>query len=443
MQGDIMDYQTLKLLFRDRDKMVRLFCLRTALRDNLPQIDEFLREGLRDERPEIVAASLKGVRRVSDPEIIGMALTYLESPNTMLRAEALASLEGKSTPAVRNALCEFLRREDDTNLLATGIKIIGSSRAPEYMPLLKAFLTYEDERVRANAVESLGRIDHPEVPEIMKALTSDRNNRVRANAIQALWERGIRFGINTLPEELRSPNARKRASVAYILGLIKDDRSLDLLIGLLGDISPTVRNRAVLSLGQIGSTRAISHLLQAWGKEEESHIRDTIITTSLSINPELTMSRLSERYAQEEDARHRATLIRALGLVKNPRTVTLLSKALRDADGRVRSNAVEALAAQSDPALIEMLYPMLNDSHNRVRSSAAAALWKLGGMGAVVTLKQMLRSSHKQMRASAAWALGEIGALQFSDVLQDLSSDGDPDVRKWALKALAKVAKIA
>jgi len=64
-------------------------------------------------------------------------------------------------------------------------------------------------------------------------------------------------------------------------------------------------------------------------------------------------------------------------------------------------------------------------------------------MGAIVTLKQMLRSSHKQMRASAAWALGEIGALQFSDVLQDLSNDADPDVRKWALKALAKVAKIA
>lgn len=438
-----MDYQTLKMLFHDRDKMVRLFCLRTAMRDNLPQIGEFLREGLRDERPEIVVASLKGVRRVTDPEMVGMALTYLESPNMMLRTEALASLEGKTSPAVRTALCEFLRREDDTNLLATGIRIIGTFRSVEYMPLLKAFLTYEDERVRANAVESLGMIDHPEIVEIMKALSADRNNRVRANAIQALWERGIKFGLNTLPEELRSPNARKRASVAYILGVIKDERSLDLLIGLLGDISPTVRNRAVLSLGLIGSTRAISHLLSAWSKEDEPKIRDVIITTCLNINPELTMSRLSERYAQEEDSRHRATLIRSLGLIKNARTIGLLARALRDADGRVRSNAVEALAAQSDHDLIEMLYPMLNDSHNRVRSSAAASLWKLGGMGAVVTLKQMLRSSHKQMRASAAWALGEIGALQFADVLQDLSNDADPDVRKWALKALAKVAKIA
>jgi len=46
------------------------------------------------------------------------------------------------------------------------------------------------------------------------------------------------------------------------------------------------------------------------------------------------------------------------------------------------------------------------------------------------------------MRSSAAWALGEIGALQFGDILQDLTGDTDPDVRRCALKALAKLSKI-
>jgi HEAT repeat protein len=296
--------------------------------------------------------------------------------------------------------------------------------------------------VRANAVEALGDIDSPEIPEILKVLVSDRNNRVRANALKALWQKGIRFGLNTLPEELRSPNSRKRASVAYILGEIKEERSLDLLIGLLSDISPTVRNRAVLSIGKIGSSRVISHLVEAYIKEDENSIRDIIIKTSMEINPELTVARLTEKFTMEENTRLRANMIKSLGAAKNSKSVVLLSKALRDPDGRVRANAVDAMGDLKDSQFSELLFPLLHDSHNRVRSNAAAALWKLGGLGAILTLKQMLRSTHKTMRASAAWALGEIGALQFSDVLQDLTNDGDPDVRRCALKALAKVSKI-
>ncbi len=437
-----MDHATLKKLFQDRDKSVRLFCLKCMLRDRLEGVDEFILEGLRDGRPEVVAASMKASRLTSNPEVFGMIITYLESPNTILRSEALHAMHGRSQQAIKAAVCDFLKNEDDPSLVATGIKVIGSFRSAEFVPLLRAFLNYADERVRANAVEALGDIDNPETVEILKVLVSDRNNRVRANAIKALWQRGIRFGLNTLPEELRSPNTRKRASVAYILGEIEEDRSLDLLVGLLNDISPTVRNRAVLSIGKIGSSRVISQLVDAYMHEDESHIRDAIVKTALQLNQDLALARLTEKFSREENARMRAMLIKSLGRAEDHKAVVLLTKALRDNDARVRANAVESLGQLQDQQYTDLLFPMLNDSNNRVRSNAAMALWKLGGTGAVLTLKQMLRSSHKQMRSSAAWALGEIGALQFSDLLQDLTSDTDPDVRRCALKALAKLSKI-
>ena len=181
-----MDFTTLKNLFRDRDKMIRLFVLKTATRQQMPELDEFVMEGLRDERPEIITAALKGARQTRNPEIIGMILTYLESPNLLLRTEALNALEGKNVPQVRQAIGEFLRREEDANLLATAVRIVGSFQAPEYIPVLRAFLSFEDERVRANAVESLAGIPTPEVVDMLKALVSDRNNRVRANAIKGL-----------------------------------------------------------------------------------------------------------------------------------------------------------------------------------------------------------------------------------------------------------------
>lgn len=438
----MMDYPTLKKLFQDRDKNVRLFCLKCVARDDLENVDEFILEGLKDGRPEVVIAALKASRKSNDDEITPMILTYLESANAILKSEALISLIGRPARNIKKQICDFLKREEDPALVATGIRVIGSFKSEEFVPLLRAFMNFADERVRANAVEALGEISHPEVVEILKVLVSDRNNRVRANAIKALWERGIRFGLNTLPEELRSPNSRKRASVAYILGEIEEERSLDLLIGLLNDISPTVRNRAVLSIGKIGSSRVMSHLIDAYGKEDEPSIRDVIVSTALEINPDLAMARLTEKFVREENSRMRANLIKSIGMTANDKSVILLSKALKDPDSRVRANAVEAIGQLNDPQFSEFLFPLLHDSHNRVRSNAAASLWKLGGMGAVLTLKQMLRSSHKQMRASAAWALGEIGALQFSDSLQYLTNDTDPDVRRCALKALAKLSKI-
>ena len=437
-----MDYLTIKKLFQDRDKSVRLFCLKSLLRQNVENVEEFILEGLRDGRPEVVIAAMKASRKCPNQEISGMILTYLESPNSILKSEALYALQGRNSQAIKTAICDFLKLEEDPALVATGVKVLGSFKSAELVPLFKAFLNYADERVRANAVESLGDIDAPEIVEILKVLVSDRNNRVRANAIKALWNKGIRFGLNTLSEELRSPNTRKRASVAYILGEIQEDRSLELLVGLLSDISPTVRNRAVISLGKIGSSRVIPQLVDAFFNEDELNIRETIILTTIKINKDNAISQLSERLLREENSRLRAILVKCLGKAENPCALPLLSKALRDSDGRVRANAVESIGQLCDPQLSELLIPMLNDSHNRVRSNAATALWKLGGTGAIVTLKQMIRSSHKQMRSSAAWALGEIGALQFGDVLQDLTGDSDPDVRRCALKALAKLSKI-
>lgn len=438
-----MDKTTLKKLFQDRDKSVRLFCLKSILKYDMTDVDELLLEALRDGRPEIVIAAMKASKKSDSEEVIRMIVAYLDSPNGILRHEALYALNHRNYQFVKDALCEFLRKEEDTSLVATAVMTIGNYRSLEFVPLLRAFLEYNDDRVRSNAVEALGYIDGPEITELLKSLVNDSNNRVRANAIKALWERGVRYGLSNIAEELRSPNTRKRASAAYILGEIKEERSLDLLVGLLNDVSPTVRNRAVLSIEKVGSPRVIANLIEAFVREEEPAIRETIVAVALKLSVDIAMARLTEKYTREENSRNRAMIIRCLGIAAIPQTLPLLAMGLRDSDSRVRANAVEAVGLLNDTQAVELLLPLLNDPNNRVRSNAATALWKLGGTGAIVTLKQMIQSSHKQMRSSAAWALGEIGALQFNDVLQDLTADTDPDVRRCALKALAKVTKIS
>ena len=106
-----MDYQTLKKLFQDRDKNVRLFCLKAAIRDNTPNSEEFILEGLRDGRPEVVCAALRASKITQNSEIVGMIITYLESPNTVLKSESLYALESKNTKTVKKAICDFLKEK--------------------------------------------------------------------------------------------------------------------------------------------------------------------------------------------------------------------------------------------------------------------------------------------------------------------------------------------
>ena len=61
-----MDKSTLKKLFQDKDKSVRLFCLKSIVKYNMTDVDEFLLEALRDGRPEIVIAA-SGVLKSGSP----------------------------------------------------------------------------------------------------------------------------------------------------------------------------------------------------------------------------------------------------------------------------------------------------------------------------------------------------------------------------------------
>ena len=88
-----MDKTTLKKLFQDKDKSVRLFCLKSILKYDMTDVDEFLLEALRDGRPEIVIAAMKASKRSDSEDVVRMIVAYLDSPNGILRHEAYICFE--------------------------------------------------------------------------------------------------------------------------------------------------------------------------------------------------------------------------------------------------------------------------------------------------------------------------------------------------------------
>lgn len=136
-----------------------------------------------------------------------------------------------------------------------------------------------------------------------------------------------------------------------------------------------------------------------------------------------------------------ATLISAIGALKQPQDVKLLASFLRHSDSRVRANVVESLLEINLPVSLSLVYPMLQDEDHRVRANAAKALAVEGKFGAMDILRRMAQSEKLWMRDAAAYALGCLDSESAVEILVELFNDRNRAVRDKAQKALDKFAQ--
>jgi HEAT repeat protein len=154
------------------------------------------------------------------------------------------------------------------------------------------------------------------------------------------------------------------------------------------------------------------------------------------------------RQLTSEDAGERAYAAWSIGKMgaRGKSAVPALARALADPEAEVRSQAAAALqamgrdAAAAAPALIALL----QDADAGARGSAASALGAIGAPEALAARPDLMagvKDNDPDVRASCAWALGELGteARDALGVLTDAMADPDPEVRRWAARAVLKV----
>jgi HEAT repeat protein len=145
--------------------------------------------------------------------------------------------------------------------------------------------------------------------------------------------------------------------------------------------------------------------------------------------------------AADDDPEVRAVALRSLAHHPDPSGSTPAAEALSHADARVRAWAVEALVACSaNSGLVEaQLRPRLTDSDARVRARAAGGLVRAfqhpDGREELVA---MLSSPDSAARAAAVETLGDLG--EKTEEFEEAVSDADPEVRRAAVRALARFA---
>jgi HEAT repeat protein len=221
--------------------------------------------------------------------------------------------------------------------------------------------------------------------------------------------------VTELIEALKGGDVSVRRKTAEKLGLIKDPRAVEPLIAALGDVHEYVRRAAAWSLLAINSdwrdsTEAklqVSELILSLKDEDENaHFAAARalgeIKDPRSIEPLIT-ALLDDKYKPV-----RSAAAHALGRIKDPRAVGPLIAILKDENEYVRSEAVWALGEIQDPQATQPLIATLGDVNEGVRSAAADSLGKIKDPQAVEPLIAVLKDEDKDVRSVAVWALDVI-----------------------------------
>jgi HEAT repeat protein len=214
------------------------------------------------------------------------------------------------------------------------------------------------------------------------------------------------LAVDPLALVLKTQEVPARKNSAFALGLLKDDRTVALLIAAITDSAGQVRAQAAWGLGLKHDSRAVEPLINAL-KDAEWEVR--------------------------------AQAAWASGLVGNRDSVEPLSAALKDSHARVRSQAAWALGLKGNKDAVEPLMVALKDPDAQVRSQAAWALGLKGDIRAVESLVEALKDTDGHTRSEAAWALGLKGDYRAVEALSAATKDDNSHVRKQATWALGMI----
>lgn len=129
-------------------------------------------------------------------------------------------------------LLNYLVHEQDSFVVATGVKALGTLGGSNALEAFGTFRTHEDPRVRANAVEGL--CDAGASPEFLLPWADDLDNRVRANVAFGLIDRAP----DKAREMFRALLIDAGAAVAEILGQIDVERFFDLYVDAIQHLPP-------------------------------------------------------------------------------------------------------------------------------------------------------------------------------------------------------------
>lgn len=405
--------------------------------------DEDLRNSailtLRKFRSEDVLNFLIGLLKNPDPAVLGNAVEalghiggdrsesaivgiYLDSEGEFGAEELGCLYSEKAESALKSILCDgsgWARASAAAALLRSGVNIEEyeplklyleralSSRDYETLyfealdtlegleddgvtKLLTNLCTHEDEDVRVKVARIFEKYSGENALSVLTPMLSDTSSYVREQAMDSILSIDREFGLCVFHEMLSSHQISD-IHAADIIGLMRYDKGVDILIEMCSSSDKHVAEVSAISLGLIGTNKSVNALIDL-----------------------CKVAGLQKAAAK------------ALGIANNSLAVDVLKGLCYDQDFHVSQQAARSLGAIISKASEDALKDILHDPRvsESVRNSAGRALIFTGNAAAVELFINSIKFSIAS-RKSAAKAAFEALPIDSSEDVQFSLRDDD------------------
>ncbi|MSU61823.1 MAG: c-type cytochrome [Pedosphaera sp.] len=362
----------------------------------------------------------------------------------------------------------------DASVSGQAIRQLGTRRATIAVPALRERLNDKQASVRFHAATALGRIgDAVAVPALLAAL-EEQDMFARYAVFTAL----NRIGTSASPawlaivRGLESDSARIREGTMFALRETYDQQLLDALVQVFKDTSKPVETRRV-ALGLIAAlhlqkpawkgqwwayhpalqpppakteewagTATVLSILREGLRESEPTLRRACIDGLAAAKDTESAAALRQVFALESDSTSRATILRALGAMKDQDVLRLVAVELkRPSQPETTTAAITAAENLGNEEAIQVLIEFLRSStaQETPLAQAVSALGKLRASTALSVIQPLTLHAAAPVRVASVQALGRLQGEAALPVLEAGLRDSTPEVRRAAVKALAEL----
>jgi serine/threonine-protein kinase len=238
---------------------------------------------------------------------------------------------------------------------------------------------------------------------------------------------------------LKDDNVSVRLAAVHTIATQRATEAVPALCGRLRDIDIKVQSAAIEALITLGDASAVPHLLD-YLKDESEYVRRGAVEV---LNQVVTVDAIKDLVGalRDSDWWVRVRAADALGTLGGSRVIDAVIELVRDPDDFVRRYAIEILNTVPDRRAVDALVIALEDDDWWVRERAIDALAKTGDPKAVEPLLRILGRDARALPMCIR-ALGQLADPRAAEPLCRLATSENSEVRREALVALARFAKL-